>query len=95
MANVIGGSTARGSGALERRVWMMAVATAVLGGIAALTALWRSASGVGLVCGGLSLLAGAYAQMLSTVSRQRWFAICGAVAGGFGMAMGVGHGGLF
>lgn len=73
---------------------MAAIAAAVLGGIAALAAVWRSVSVVGMICGLLSLLAGAYAQMLSTHTKQRWLAICGAVAGGFGLAMGVGHGGL-
>lgn len=94
MANAATGSvTSSGQSAAERRVWMVAYLTMGLGLIAALTAFWRSAYLVGLVLGGLSLLTGAYAQMHSTHTNQRWLAIVGAIGGGLGAAMGAAHSG--
>jgi uncharacterized membrane protein len=90
----IGAVTLSDRSAGERRVWMAAYATVVLGAIAALTAFSRSVNLVGLILGLLSVITGASAQMLSTHTNQRWFAVVGAIAGGFGAAMGIGHGAL-
>ncbi len=95
MANAATGSASqRDQSSTERRVWLAAYLTVGLGAIAAVTAFWRSADMVGLVVGLLSLLTGMYAQMLSTETNQRWLAVVGAIAGGFGMGMGIGHGAL-
>lgn len=95
MANAATGSVSRTEqSSADRRVWLAAYVTVGLGAIAALTAFWRSADMVGLVIGLVSLVTGSYAQMLSTQTNQRWLAIVGAIAGGFGMAMGIGHGAL-
>jgi|SRR5664279_4817 hypothetical protein len=95
MANTATGSLTQRSGSRDdRRVWSAAYVTVILGAIAAISAYWQSAHAVGLVLGALALPCAAVTQMLSTSTNQRWFAICGAVAGGFGMAMGIAHGGL-
>lgn len=95
MANAATGSVSPSDqSSTERRVWMVACLTVGLGAVAALTAFWRSANMVGLVLGLLALLSGAYSQMLSTETNQRWLAVVGAIAGGFGMGMGIGHGAL-
>lgn len=94
MANAATGSvTTSDQSSAERRVWLVAYMTMGLGLIAALTAFWHSAYLVGLVLGSVSLLTGAYAQMLSTQTNQRWLAIVGAIGGGLGAAMGAAHSG--
>ena len=94
MANTATGSVSRTDQSTpDRRVWLAAYLAIGLGGISALTAFWRSAHMIGLILGILSVLAGAYAQMLSTQVNQRWLAVCGAIAGGFGAALGAAHGG--
>jgi hypothetical protein len=94
MANVATGSvTDSDRSAADGRVWLVAYVTITLGLVAALTAFWRSAYLIGLVLGVISLFTGAYAQMLSTRTNQRWLAICGAIAGGLGAAMGAAHSG--
>ncbi|MEP6463312.1 MAG: hypothetical protein ABJC62_07850 [Frankiaceae bacterium] len=94
MSNAATGSlTQSGQSSAERRVWLVAYLTIALGLIAALTAFWRSAYLIGVVLGVISLPTAAYAQMVSTHTNQRWLVIVGAIAGGFGAAMGAAHSG--
>lgn len=96
MVNVVRGSTSRrGARSGLDRVWLAAIATVVFGGISALLAFWPSTHVVASLLGLLSLPLGGYAQMFSTHTNQRWAAICGATAGGFGLALGIAHGGFF
>lgn len=75
-------------------VWLVAMATAGLGGLSALLAFWPAAHLPESVLGALCVPLGALAQMLSETTNQRWLAICGVVAGGFGLAIGIGNGGF-
>jgi hypothetical protein len=87
-------SSTRSSRGQSSRVWLAAFVCAGLGGVSAILSFWESAHLVQSVLGLLSLPFGAWAQLHSEVTNQRWVAICGAIAGGFGLGLGLGHGGF-
>ncbi len=94
MANAVHGSSVGRGGFRRDRIWLAAMAAAGIGGVSAVLAFWRSAHAVETVLGGLALILGAYAQMQASHINQRWLSICGAIAGGFGLAMGIAYGGF-
>ena len=87
-------SSTRSGPGRSSRVWLAAFVCAGLGGVSAILSFWESAHFVQSLLGLLSLPFGAWAQLYSGVTNQRWVAICGAIAGGFGLGIGLAHGGF-
>lgn len=79
---------------LNRRIWFAGIVVAVLGAISALLAFWPAAHLPESILGLVALPIAGWAQLISESTNQRWLIICGAVAAGFGLALGMAHGGF-
>lgn len=73
----------------------LAVTTLLLGALAALTAFFPGLHVVSFWAGLAGLLTGAWGQMISATTGERFLLVTGAVAAGFGGLMGLAHGGPF
>lgn len=72
----------------------LAVFTLVTGVIAFAAGWVVSLHLMATVVGGLSLLVGLYAQLISATRPERMIIVTGLVAGFVGVALGLGHGGF-
>lgn len=73
----------------------LALVTLLLGALAALAALSPGLHLVGSWAGLLALLVGAATYMVSATTAERFLLVLGCGAAGFGLLMGMAHGGLF
>lgn len=72
-----------------------AAATVVLGLAAFITAMWDHLHLISSWTGLLGLIAGAWGQMISVTTAERFLTIIGLGAAGVGFFLGMAHGGLF
>ena len=73
----------------------LAVATLLLGALAALTAFFPGLHLISSWAGLAGLLTGAWGQMVSVTTAERFLLVIGAGAAGLGLLMGMAHGGPF
>jgi hypothetical protein len=71
------------------------VLTAVFGLCAALCAFFPSMHLLGSWTGLAGLATGAWSQMISATTAERWINICAIVLSGIGLLFGLAHGGLY
>jgi len=69
--------------------------TAVFGVCAALCAFFPSMHLLGSWTGLAGLATGAWSQMISATTAERWINICAIVLSGIGLLFGLAHGGLY
>jgi len=74
---------------------LFAVATIVLGAVAAITAIWSGLHVISAWTGLAGVLVGARGQFISATTGERFVLIIGLGAAGIGCYLGVMHGGLF
>lgn len=72
-----------------------AAATIVLGLVAVITSLWTGLHMVSAWTGLVGVLTGAWGQMISATTAERFVLIIGLGAAGLGFYLGMAHGGLF
>lgn len=72
-----------------------AVLTAVFGLVGAVCAFFPSMHLLGSWTGLAGLFTGAWSQMISATTAERWVNICGVVLSGIGLLFGLAHGGLY
>lgn len=72
-----------------------AAVTLVLGLVAFVTAMWHHLHLLSSWTGLIGLIAGAWGQMISATTAERFVMIIGLGAAGVGFFLGMAHGGLF
>ncbi|GEB50765.1 MULTISPECIES: hypothetical protein [Streptomyces] len=72
----------------------LATVTLVLGAVAALTAIWHGLHLISSYTGVVGVLTGAWAQMISATTGERFVAVIGMGAAAIGFYLGVAHGGF-
>ncbi|MDI5961924.1 hypothetical protein POF50_014485 [Streptomyces sp. SL13] len=73
----------------------LALATAVLGLLAVITAIFPSLHLISSWAGLAGFLTGGYAQFVSQTTGERFIAVIGLGCAGLGLALGIAHGGLW
>ncbi|GAB2575117.1 hypothetical protein GCM10027168_05050 [Streptomyces capparidis] len=73
----------------------LALATAVLGLVAFVTGFWEGLHLLASWAGLAGLLTGAWSQMVSATTGERFVNVIGLGAAGVGFFLGMAHGGLF
>ena len=73
----------------------MSVATLVLGIIAMVCTVSYSLASIGAIAGLIGVVLGAYTQLVSATTGERWFIVIGTVASALGLGLNAAHGALF
>ncbi|MEV6108489.1 hypothetical protein AB0M28_27860 [Streptomyces sp. NPDC051940] len=82
-------------GKSHTRVDVLVGVTVVLGALALITSLFDELHLVASWAGLVGIATGAWGQMISATTRERFFLLLGLGASGLGFFLGMAHGGLF